>query len=123
MGSGSTIPSGEIVVREEVDACIRRERRKQYARIAAVLAIIISVWATGYNGRKDLVASQRRGCERGKLDRRAGALGWRTAQARATSQHQPEYATVYDNIAAGLEQRSRIDCKKVYPDPPLFKIG
>ena len=90
--------------------------------------------------RSELVDSQRHGCERGKLDRRANARGWRTAQKarmktlaqdldisykevtillgqlpRADDPPDLVSARRYDEIAAELEERSRINCAQAFP--------
>lgn len=73
------------------------------------------VFWTGYEGRKDLVASQRAGCERGKLDRGANAAGWRNAEEARTADGDFEVAAEYKRIADGLEARSRIICSEAFP--------
>jgi hypothetical protein len=109
------------------------------------IAVIGYVFYQSYAGREEVVNSQRLGCERGKLDRKANALGWRAAeQARiaefATEQHlvpseaklwlnmphrpSDPYSLIaarrYDKIATGLENRGRITCAVVYPKPGLL---
>lgn len=84
------------------------------------LSVIVYVFYSSYEGRKDLVKSQRAGCERGLLDRSANAQGWRIAElARATS-GDFEVASEYDEIATGLEKRSQIICVKAYPKASIF---
>lgn len=116
-----------------------------------VLGLVVVAYTLyeSYQGRVDLVDSQRVGCERGKLDRRANAEGWRAAEdARLASLAKSTKITInqaralvkelrkpddppdltaawrYDRIAAGLEERSRITCSEVYPSasflPGLF---
>lgn len=116
-----------------------------------ILAVIALVFAQSYLGRHNLeeaeekarvalVDSQRGGCERAKLDRRANAMGWRTAQsARMNSvsesldisifevrkllaeEPKPDdpfdlvAARKYDFIATELEARSMIDCSVAFP--------
>jgi hypothetical protein len=79
------------------------------------LVVIAYVFYQSYQGRSDVVDAQRNGCERSKLDRASNAKGWRTAQARSKSQGQPQFAELYQNIAQGLEQRSRINCVVEFP--------
>lgn len=119
--------------------------------LVLILALTAVVFAQSYFGRKnlekaerqarfELVASQRAGCQRSKLDRRANALGWRTAQnARMQTLAQdldiplkevkalipqqpaaddPSDLTAlrrYDKIAQELEERSEINCAKAFP--------
>jgi hypothetical protein len=84
------------------------------------LFVIGYVFFTGYNGRRDLVESQRRGCERGKLDRNANASGWRIAEDARRSDGQTDVANNYAAIARGLERRSRINCKEAFPKASLI---
>ena len=84
------------------------------------LGVIGYVLYSSYQGRVDLINAQRHGCVRGKLDRRANARGWRTAQHRSLSQHQPRFSKIYNGIASGLDARSRIDCTKVFPSASLL---
>jgi len=82
---------------------------------SAFLATVI-----GWVGRSELRNSQVAGCERGKLDREANAAGWRIAQAARLADGQFAVAKKYGQIAAGLEQRARIDCEKRYPAPSII---
>lgn len=109
------------------------------------LVLVVYVFWTGYEGRKDLVAGQRAGCERGKLDRGDNAKGWRTAEAaRLASVAEDMHISVdaaksvitqpplagdlpdliaarnYNEIATSLEDRSRIECSEVFPDANFF---
>lgn len=104
------------------------------------ILVIAYVVYQSYEGRVDLINSQRIGCNRGKLDRQANAEGWRAAeeariaslalsskitinQARALVKQPrkpddpPDLTAAwrYDRIAAGLEKRSRIVCEEAYP--------
>lgn len=110
-----------------------------------LLFVMAYTFITNYNGRQSLVDSQRRGCERSKLDRDANAEGWRAAEkARlntlSTTLHIPidsiellinrrplpddpsdlVAARRYDAIASGLEKRSKIDCDKAFPKASLI---
>lgn len=79
------------------------------------LFVVGYVFYQTYQGRTSLAHSQQRGCERGKKDRNANAQGWRIAEGARRANGQTEIADHYARIAAGLEQRSRIDCAKAYP--------
>ena len=84
------------------------------------LAVIVYVFNAGYEGRKDLVKSQRAGCERGKLDRSANAAGWRIAEGARQASGDYVVAAEYNIIAIGLEDRSKIKCKEAYPKASFF---
>jgi len=109
------------------------------------LAVIGYVFFQSYKGRSDVVDSQRDGCDRGKLDRSANARGWRTAEdarlatvaktlhisafdAKQLIRQKPRpndlpdlvAAREYNKTASGLEQRSKIKCKHVFPKAGLF---
>lgn len=103
----------------------RATRERLYLRVAvlqfvAVLALIVAVWIAASSSREALRQAQLRGCERGKLDRAANSLGWRTAEAarRASGTvYDIEAARVYAEIATAQEQRSRINCATAFPKP------
>jgi hypothetical protein len=99
--------------------------------------IVLAVFGQSFQGRRDLVESQRAGCHRGKLDRAQNARGWRTAEkARLVTARNPKVvigerraayaaAVTYDRIAADLEQRtgSNLNCSRAFPSPsplPFF---
>lgn len=84
------------------------------------LAVIGYVFYSSYEGRKDLVKSQRAGCERGKLDRSANGEGWRIAEGARQASGDYTVAAQYDIIAVGLEDRSKIICSDVYPKASIF---
>lgn len=97
-----------------------RQNGKSLAKLIVIgmavqLLVIGYVFYQSYQGRSDLVDSQRAGCARGKKDRVDNANGWRTAQKRAKSQGQIKYSIHYAHIAAGLEKRSRINCVTEFP--------
>lgn len=85
------------------------------------LGIICYVFYAGYQGRKALVTSQQVGCERGKKDRAANARGWRQAQKARKADGDYAVARTYGNIALGLEKRSVIVCKDVFPNAKVFQ--
>lgn len=97
-----------------------------WLRMIAFVAVVLSVWVSSYQGRVDVIDTQRLGCERSKLDRQANALGWRAAEEarRTAAQHSTGEARIanakaaeqYKAIADQLSARSRIDCRKQYPD-------
>lgn len=118
------------------------------------LVLVAIVFAQSYFGRNDLadseeraqvalIASQRAGCERSKLDRKANASGWRTAQAARlrslADQLDISYKSVqqlvaqdptpddpgdlvaarkYNALATELEKRSKINCAEAFPSKP-----
>lgn len=98
--------------------------RKMVLAFAAIAIALFAYTAwQSYDGRVRLREGQLAGCERGKLDRAANAAGWRTAErARRATGTPTDLAAAdrYSAIAAGLEQRSRIDCARVFPDPGSF---
>ena len=91
-------------------------------QMLCIVLLIVSVWITSYQGRSELVHSQRLGCERGKQDREANAKGWRNAEKARRASGDTAVAEEYAAIAAGLEFRSQIDCAKAYPDPRLIQL-
>jgi hypothetical protein len=109
------------------------------------LGVIGYVFYQSYAGREAVVKASRRGCDRSKRDREANAIGWRTAEvarlhgvarqlhislgdAEALIQQKPQpgdltdltAARKYDQIAKGLEERSRISCSKAFPKAGLL---
>jgi hypothetical protein len=84
------------------------------------LLVIGYVFYQSYQGRADLVQSQRFGCERGKKDRNANARGWRIAEKARVAEGELDVAEQYRKIAAGLERRGRIDCVKAFPKAGLL---
>lgn len=139
---------GDIYMTKETG---QRLTRLIIGGLVMILALTAVVFAQSYFGRKnleqaekqarkELVLSQRAGCQRGKKDRRANALGWRTAQAARMATlsedldiplkevknllSQPRKpddppdltaARRYDKIAQGLEERSEISCAQAFP--------
>lgn len=79
------------------------------------LAVIVYVGVAAHQARTDLTQAQRRGCERSKLDRRSNAKGWRIAEAARRADGEIAVADKYSKIASGLEERSRINCRKAFP--------
>jgi hypothetical protein len=98
----------------------RKLRRAELLRVTGLLMFVVFIWIIGYAGRVGIVEFQRRGCERGKLDRIANAQGWRIAEDARRGDGQIAIADRYARIAAGLERRSRVDCRKAYPNPGPF---
>lgn len=77
-----------------------------------------------YSSRSDLHAAQVAACERGKLDRKANAEGWRAAELVRRQSGTPNdivAADDYDRIADGLEERGRIDCHDAFPGASLWR--
>lgn len=124
------------VVRRQVAAdCTSFVRRLVLITMFVLVLMVVAVFLQSYEGRRDLVATQRNGCIRGKLDRGDNAQGWREAQrarkvtandmhvaaAERTSARQA--ANTYGRIAHGLEVRSRIKCSSVFPAPSPWPWG
>lgn len=109
------------------------------------LGVIAYVKITDYQNDKETVQLLRDRCEINKTDRRANAVGWRTAQVarmstvaqnlgismdevekRIEQKPQPSdsfdlvAARKYDRVAGGLERRSRINCAKAFPKAKFF---
>jgi hypothetical protein len=82
--------------------------------------------------RVDMTANTRAGCERNKLDRSDVAAFQRaqttyiTSVTGAASVHEDvkraarKAILTFDRTSKGLTARSKIDCKKAFPDPTLF---
>jgi hypothetical protein len=94
-----------------------------FGQILVMIVIVVSIWVSSYQGRVNLVDSQRQGCERGKLDRVANARGWRIAQEARQREGNIRIANAYADIAVGLENRSHVDCDKAYPHPRLLEFA
>lgn len=115
------------------------------AWVILFLILVGYVFFQSYQGRVDLVTSQRRSCELTKRDRAANARGWRTeeaariialAEARYISSHAAKQlitqdpmpndlpdliaARRYNKIASNLERRSRIHCAQAFPKAGFF---
>lgn len=90
------------------------------AVFVVMLMLVFYVFWQSYQGRVDLVESQRKGCERGKKDRLANADGWRIAQAARLADGQVAVAAKYEKIAKGLEKRGRINCENAFPKAGFF---
>jgi len=85
-----------------------------------LLVVIGYVFYQSYQGRQDLVESQRAACERGKKDRNANADGWRIAEDARRAEGQFDVANKYNKIATGLERRGRINCSIAFPKAGLL---
>lgn len=91
------------------------------------LLLTLYVAYSDYQGRKNLVVSQRAGCERGKLDRIDNAAFQRAHKlyidkvvlAASVKEDVKEAAReavqTYNRTADDLTRRSKINCGKVYP--------
>jgi len=92
----------------------------------AMIILVINLFVLGYSiysaheARKDLVISQRGGCERGKLDRNSNAEGWRIASEARRRDGQYHVAQKYADIALGQENRGMISCENVFPKARLI---
>lgn len=84
--------------------------------IGLMLVLFVGyVFYQSYEGRVNLVDSQRAACERSKKDRSANAQGWRIAEEARRNEGQEVVALAYSKIAAGLEERSQIVCDEAFP--------
>jgi len=113
--------------------------------LAVNLAVVSYVFYQSYVGRETVVEASRAACVRSKLDRRAEAYGWRTAeqarlatlaksmgvplaQANKLIVLKPHHgdppdlvaARKYAGIAVGLEERNRLTCIKAFPKAGLL---
>jgi hypothetical protein len=96
------------------------------------LGVISYVFYSAYERRVDMTANTRAGCERNKLDRSDVAAFQRaqttyiTSVTGAASVHEDvkraarKAILTFDRTSKGLTARSKIDCKKAFPDPTLF---
>lgn len=117
---------------------------------AAFLLIMAAIFAQSYNGRRDVVQTQRQGCHRGIADRAANVASWyaaylaRAATARSdktTSSRDTDEdaAEVYFNTAWSLNSRvdrghslvvkgryplgfGRLDCARANPSASPFQF-
>lgn len=100
--------------------------RQQVGIVAVVVVLVVAIWDQSYNGRRDLVASQRAGCTRGMLDRHVNAEGWysaylaRIALANATpeaglAREDRKIAHVYLTSAASLNSRTDVAHSVTWP--------
>ena len=131
----STYPGPERRKAPTRDARVEILIKVLVAQIFFAILLIGTLWWSGYSDRQDTVQNQRGGCERGKLDRRANASGWRTAEAarRATAEDPNVTADErrnariaadrYQEIADALDERSRLDCEKAFPDASLLEFA
>lgn len=91
------------------------------------LAVVGFVFEQSYQGRVDLVASQRKGCARGKLDRQDNA-DFQRAQAtyitkvtHAKSVQEDvkaaarEAVRTFNRTSKSLAERAQIDCTEAFP--------
>lgn len=97
-----------------------------------MLLVVVYVWYSSYQGRVDLVYSQRAGCERGKLDRIDNAAFQRAhkiyidrvvlAQSvKADVKRAAREAVItYNRTAANLYRRSKINCQTASPKASLI---
>lgn len=100
--------------------------------MAVQLLVVAYVFYGSYNGRVDLVKTQRAGCERSKLDRIDNAAFQRAhkkyidkvvlAQSvkEDVKKAAREAVQTYNKTAADLTKRSKLVCAVVYPDATFF---
>lgn len=96
------------------------------------LAVIFYVGYSSYTGRQTVVNSQRKGCERGKRDRKANA-DFQVAHTKYIERlvlaksvppdvrrSASEAVRTYKRTSADLTKRAKIDCSTVYPKVRLL---
>jgi hypothetical protein len=88
-----------------------------------VIALFLMVVLNTYQQNKADVQGKRQGCERNKLDRAANARAWREAQRARTRDGDLDTAAIYKSVADGLARRSRVDCKRQFPDTPFLRVA
>lgn len=91
------------------------------------LSVIGYVAYSSYKGRTDLVASQRRGCERGKRDRKDNADFQKAHKTYIDKvvlaksvrsdikKAAREAVKTYNRTAADLSKRAKVDCAVAFP--------
>lgn len=97
-----------------------------------LLAVVVYVGYTSYEGRRQLVFTQRLGCERSKLDRMSNAAFQRAHTKyinRVTSAKSVkedvkraarEAVLTFEQTSYDLSQRAKIDCKQAFPKASLI---
>jgi hypothetical protein len=100
----------------------------------AILAILVMVVVTNYQGRSDVVNATRRNCEGGKVSLALLARSWRVqanadqgisedpSQSPKTRSIRRADAAVHRRTAAELQARATRDCGKAFPMPPWFQL-
>lgn len=100
--------------------------------LVCMLFVVAYVFYSGYQGRKDLVTSQRAGCERGKLDRIDNAKFQKAHRkyinkvvlAKSVEEDVKEAAReavmTYNKTAKRLSKRSKINCQLAIPKASLI---
>jgi hypothetical protein len=96
------------------------------------LLVIGYVFYSGYQTHANNIRNQRAGCERNKQDR-ADSAAFQTAQTvyinkvtgaasvkEDVKRAAREARKTFDRTSASLTARSKIDCKKAFPDATLF---
>lgn len=88
--------------------------------MAIQLLVIGYVFYQSYQGRSDVIHSQRLGCSRGKKDRKSNAKGWRIAQDAREADGDILVAKKYGRLASDLEGRAKINCHTAFPKAGLL---
>lgn len=112
-------------LQHEIDVTNHQRRvllRFMAIQLVVLILILSTVILSSWQGRVDQVESNRRGCERSKLDRGANARAWREAQRARTRDGDFDTAALYRDVADQLERRSLIRCSEAFPDPPVVKL-
>lgn len=104
--------------------------------LIGLIVLMVGVWWTGYDNRREIVEGQRIGCERGKLDRTANAEAFRgqsdylnlVLEAESVQEDVKRAARINQAIqnasASSLESRTgdNLDCAEVFPAPPAIPL-
>lgn len=92
--------------------------RKEAAKWGAVvLALLFLNWNSGTQRYNDQIDN----CEYSRVQRDIPAAnGWRTAELRARSQGQPEFAETYHRSHVGLDRLIARSCRDRYDRPGPF---
>lgn len=97
-------------------------RRMVYAIMTLMFMLAALTVYVDYQGRYDLVRSQREACEAGKVSRRASAIGLRLDQDMAHRLEFHDLVVSYGFAARKVEVAANRDCVETYPAPKLFQI-
>lgn len=79
-----------------------------------------AVWAQSYEGRVEIVDTQRKACETAKGRDYNAAVAWSVAEAQRRLDDDVGTARAYGQAASAFWRFAARDCRKVYPDPSLL---
>lgn len=103
--------------------------------VVAVLALFFMVVLSSYQSRVDITNTLRTGCERSKADRIDNASAWTAHRVYITKvtgadsvQEDVKRAArianrTYRRVSRHLKARSKVECRRAFPDPPFFKLS